>query len=665
MSSVEALEQWLDQLRLEDRRYMNDDSSAAGLYPFQKDAFAFCIDRLTRFGFAILADDVGLGKSYVARAVIKKMAPAKEEAWVIAPAAILPQWRSLLGAQVRFLSYAAMSRSAWSLQDMAERGELPKLLVIDEAHRLRHRATKRYAAIQGLVGRTPALLVSATPDYGGYSSLRNLLALAFPVPRLQNEAQHRAMRDWAARFVLRRTHEQVISIGTGDSASLPDLVRSQIQLWDEAAITEFIESIEEFSGACFPEGDTLNAGFANAVLLRRLAIDPSAFLVTLERCLAFIERALEATASGRTLDRREFHSLFGTEAGMRQEVLPFIYSRSKGPESNGPETDWAQARSTIVRLIARVRSVSLETKTDVVYQLVERSVAPVLVMTSSHVAASRLYERLKSGFKVGLLTGSECRIGFLGSISRAEVLARASRYDQFGLQVLVATDVVGEGVNLGGFRTLIHYDQPWTPGGIVQREGRVRRLGAGGQVVETIQLLPPPALEKRLGILSRLQARSAERRELCEINSQDVFFIQDAWTFLASPIDSLVSGPLAFEENHAFAVAGEVVWVSTGSGHPTSLGYRVAAEEAESVQRASSELRAFSSERVLVWATPVRESGQCRTQLGARRYGLGPGVNAQSERLRGLRQRAQLPTVPEIRYLSSWVRVRDEKEGST
>ena len=66
------------------------------LAPHQRDAVARIRELLDRYGGAILADDVGLGKSFVAAAVAAEMQARACAVEVIVPASLVPQWRDTL-----------------------------------------------------------------------------------------------------------------------------------------------------------------------------------------------------------------------------------------------------------------------------------------------------------------------------------------------------------------------------------------------------------------------------------------------------------------------------------------------------------------------------------------------------------------------------------------
>ncbi|WP_423746641.1 helicase-related protein [Haladaptatus sp. SPP-AMP-3] len=78
------------------------------------------------------------------------------------------------------------------------------------------------------------------------------------------------------------------------------------------------------------------------------------------------------------------------------------------------------------------------------------------------------------------------------------------------IDVLFATDVAGEGVNLQDANLVINYDLHWNPLRLIQRIGRVDRLGSGHDHIYALNFLPETELEEELGIVDRVGSRVQE-----------------------------------------------------------------------------------------------------------------------------------------------------------
>jgi hypothetical protein len=94
--------------------------------------------------------------------------------------------------------------------------------------------------------------------------------------------------------------------------------------------------------------------------------------------------------------------------------------------------------------------------------------------------------------------------GFAPVSSEAPPGRDADRFD-----ILVTTDVLAEGVNLQQARHIINYDLPWNPMRLVQRHGRIDRIGSRHSRVYIRTYFPDQALDALLGLEDRLRRRRA------------------------------------------------------------------------------------------------------------------------------------------------------------
>ena len=86
------------------------------------------------------------------------------------------------------------------------------------------------------------------------------------------------------------------------------------------------------------------------------------------------------------------------------------------------------------------------------------------------------------------------------------------------IDLLVSTDVLSEGVNLQDADTLINYDLHWNPVRLIQRAGRIDRIGSPNDEIHIASFLPERGLEAKLGLEGVLRARI---REFLEVFGED------------------------------------------------------------------------------------------------------------------------------------------------
>jgi len=94
-----------------------------------------------------------------------------------------------------------------------------------------------------------------------------------------------------------------------------------------------------------------------------------------------------------------------------------------------------------------------------------------------------------------------------------------------GLRVLISTDVLSEGQNLQDARIVVNYDLPWAIVKLVQRAGRVDRIGQTAEQVVLYTLLPAASVEEEIDLRSRIRDRLEENARLLGSDEQ---FLGDA-----------------------------------------------------------------------------------------------------------------------------------------
>jgi hypothetical protein len=177
------------------------------LYSFQKDAALAIINKLEQYNGCILADSVGLGKTYTALAIIKYYENRNKNVLVLCPKKLKDNWMTFRGNLINNpLSRDRLRYDVLFHTDLSrERGDsaigLPldrinwgnyDLVVIDESHNFRNGGAtsgpgdekeNRYLKLLNKVIRpgvkTKVLMVSATPVNNRFYDLRNQLALAY------------------------------------------------------------------------------------------------------------------------------------------------------------------------------------------------------------------------------------------------------------------------------------------------------------------------------------------------------------------------------------------------------------------------------------------------------------------------------------------------------
>ena len=155
--------------------------------------------------------------------------------------------------------------------------------------------------------------------------------------------------------------------------------------------------------------------------------------------------------------------------------------------------------------------------------LKEREEKKALIFTQSRETAGYLKEQLENRGvkKLGLITGG--MEGIQTIIKRFSPQSNDIKQSgQSEIDILITTDVLSEGQNLQDCNTVINYDLPWAVIKLIQRVGRVDRIGQEADKIFCLSFMPDEGLERLINLRGRIQQRLRENAEV--IGTDERFF---------------------------------------------------------------------------------------------------------------------------------------------
>lgn len=509
----------------------SDAAAHPDLEPFQTEALARLRAILDRHGGAILADSVGLGKTHVAIALIREALAAGGTVVIAAPAALRAHWtRHLRGMRGwRWLSHTALSRGAPAPRVPAT------LVVVDEAHAFRNHATRRYAALATLCERSRVLLLTATPVNNSLLDFQHLVHLfaardAFidsGVPDL-DAAVESALRGGSSAelgrvadaIMVRRTRGAIGSGASTGRLRFPQCSPLE-QIRYEKTHTDLIERVlhvvPRLRFAAHGSGDGAAGQLMRIGLLKRLESSPAALLASIRRHIRLLEQFVRAADAGLLFQPRTDIGIvdIGTATQLSFDALtlpPWPAVRDRSAALAAAESDMCALRALLPLTTAR----RADPKLARLRELLDTELADdtVLLFTEYRETARALWRSLAMLGGIAMVHGSDARLGRGTSTRRAIVdrfapIANHARTPRAAerVRLLIATDVLAEGLNLQDARVVISYDIPWNPVRLAQRIGRIDRLGSPHPHIRALTFVPDRGLDDLLGLMRRLRRK--------------------------------------------------------------------------------------------------------------------------------------------------------------
>lgn len=417
-------------------------------YPHQERACARVLREMR--GRAILADEVGLGKTIEAGLVLKEYAirGLVRRALILTPASLTGQWRDEMGTKFGFAFGVVRSPSDWergsfliASMDTAKRGPHRSaaaarpwdIVIVDEAHRLRNRLSANWRFVAGL-SKKYMLLLTATPVQNDLDELFNLVSLLKPgqlhtydrfLERFVGSADRRIpvrvpeLRDRLRDVMVRNRRGIAFPLPPRRVHSLPvRLSPAERRLYDD--VTDFVR-------------DAFRSGGGRLPWTARLT------LIVLQR-----EIGSSTFAVADTLGKLAQSPLFGIEE-----------------------------RDRLAALQEEARAIQSNVKADRLVRFLDSIDERALVFTQ--------YLRTLGYLKAVLGASGRRVVAYHGGLTPAAKDAAVRSFRDDG-GVFLSTEAGGEGRNLQFARTVVNYDLPWNPLRIEQRIGRVHRLGQEREV---------------------------------------------------------------------------------------------------------------------------------------------------------------------------------------
>lgn len=397
-------------------------------------------------GRAILADEVGLGKTIEAGLILKEymVRGLAKRVLILVPASLVLQWVRELNSKFSIQAVAQRKNHTWDSEvvvasiDTAKREPHREkilatdydLIIIDEAHKLKNKKTTNYQFAQQL-SKKYCLLLTATPVQNDLEELFNLISLLKP-------GQLGGQSDFNSNFVLDKR------------------MPKNEQLLQDILSKVMIRNTRQDGSISFTKRHVQN-------IILELSDDE-------KNLYEEVTRFVHQQAQDSTIDISSLLSLITLQrevCSSRDAVFLTLINMFKKTEEG------SALRDMIWALVDHIKRVKSNTKSEQVLQLIQSKNEKFIIFTEYRATQEHLIHYLKEH--------NISAVSYSGGMNRGK---KDWMMDLFKgrAQVLIATEAGGEGINLQFCHNIINYDLPWNPMRVEQRIGRVHRLGQQNDV---------------------------------------------------------------------------------------------------------------------------------------------------------------------------------------
>ncbi|MEC0303356.1 DEAD/DEAH box helicase [Terribacillus saccharophilus] len=399
-------------------------------HPHQLEASRRVVEEMN--GRAILADEVGLGKTIEAGLVLKELMirGLVKKVLLLVPASLVNQWVNELNSKFHIPAASQRKQYIWehydvivSSIDLAKRSPHREIILeqdydfvlIDEAHKLKNSQTKNYAFIQSLKKKY-CLLLTATPVQNKLSDIYNLVSLLKP-GYLGSYKQFKDTygddrRDAEEHHYLKELIRKVMVRNRREETGLQWTKRKVETIWIDFTEQErqVYENMQDSTSAA--------ATFAKITLLRELCSSREAAYLSMKKMV----------------------------------------------EEN-PETG-----NAYLPVMKEIEKLPQHSKALKVVELIKAAPPGEKFIIFTEYRATQFY------LQWTLKQHDISSVPFRGGFKAGKKDWMRELFEKHA-QVLIATEAGGEGINLQFCSNMINYDLPWNPMRLEQRIGRIHRFG--------------------------------------------------------------------------------------------------------------------------------------------------------------------------------------------
>lgn len=397
-------------------------------------------------GRALLADEVGLGKTIEVGMILREMhyRDIQGSVLILTPAQLAKQWQTELRTKFKlsfvcnyddaFEGFGAHDRIIASIDTAkSERHRASVLrkawdvLVLDEAHYIKNEATDRFDLIEEMDYRY-GFFLTATPIQNELTDLYNIISLLRPGLFGTRESFQRRYVD---------SEQQGL-------ANEPDLH----QLLDGVMIRNRREDTD--------------IDFTDRIVDTRTFAPSKREMQLYEAVSEYVSASYERDRGQKLVLMTLQKEVVSSPAALRQTVSKRL-----------ADNPGSASRSQLARIMQMCDEIEQPTKQRRLLEIIDEAQASVakgrvIVFTQFRPTQAQIVDRL--------VTGDHLVHTFHGGHTSAEKEEIVSRFESTG-GVLVATDAMSEGRNLQSCNVLVNYDLPWNPMRVEQRIGRIHRIG--------------------------------------------------------------------------------------------------------------------------------------------------------------------------------------------
>lgn len=543
--------------------------SKVELTEFQEDVIPRIFSRLKKYGTILVADSVGLGKTWIAKKIIEHYGFYRRKNYlVICPAQLRESlWKKELKGII-------LAENILSQEDLASKNFIEKtkraiggrledieLIVIDESHNLRNPLSNRWENFFTLVNdhiarkskRPYILFLTATPINNTIWDLywqimlmvgmnksafikENISDLFKFFKQIEKKGEPSLLNDLLNEISIRRTRDYIKknypdATIEGKKIVFPDRVLENISYslgeTYKGMYKEISDAItQELTMACYqvlkykktekltPDEEwALNrmialSGILKTIFLKRLESSVEAFRISIHNHIKFLIKLKNYLNKGKFLTKVAFNKYL---MSVDEEIEEFEEGLENFNLKDYKKEELFEDIDKDVKILSKIldRLSEIKPKNDAKLNIIKKHLlklskkGQIILFTYYADTLNYIFEIIKNSKNFSKLKIEKIS----GATSNKERERIVNDLLNKKINILISTDVLSEGMNLQSAQIVLNYDLHWNPTRMIQRAGRIDRIGSPYTKIYVYNVFPEEELEELLKLVHILQTK--------------------------------------------------------------------------------------------------------------------------------------------------------------
>ena len=536
------------------------------LLPFQELDYKLAKDIINKFGGVIIANSVGLGKSYIASRLLQDYHKEKKRILLIIPPNLREQWEGYL----KVFNVKVSKRDILSMYEVSQK-DFPEekyhnydVILVDESHNFRNDNSNRWKNFMKKIKNNKAIyiLLTATPINNSLNDLKTQIDMFKDENKFRNEELFRfynSLKKYikkederlkddikqlrrklivrTTRRDLKRLYKEIVIPGKGKAKLKEPILKPQFytlkgdiyeQIFDK--IVNFLSSLElPHLKILNPDAGKYLVGLYKILLYKRLESSIYAFyrsIIHLENKEKSFENLLKKLPLNkiREMEREELNKTLRKPDEAQQFLFDYVETEEKFKEKESKKLYLKDIKNDLKKISEFKRLVEklklnhnkfTDDKIIILKRLIEKHKdKKILLFTQFIDTADYLYENFKdisnNRFLIRKVTGDTkdkiAEVIKFSPSSQEKFIERSKEVKPPFTKFLISTDALSEGVNLQEADYVINYDLPWNPVRLIQRIGRAHRIGSNKDIF-VVNFIPDKNIDKEMKLVKTLKTK--------------------------------------------------------------------------------------------------------------------------------------------------------------